>query len=156
MIRTAVRRLLGARAAVVLVVLIATGFGAWTAVAQVTVPTTSCPLPGSQFQGGDGNQADGSAVCPPTTTRSQWIDWQGMQAAGRVTHASDPNAEDTYFDGGNTVLNPGSWGIRFSGNGVSPASDNILDIYSAFDRAPGEDGFLYLAFTRAAGNGSTS
>ncbi|HSC04380.1 MAG TPA: hypothetical protein VLC49_13705 [Solirubrobacteraceae bacterium] len=155
-IRTAVRGLLGCRASLVLLVFVAASFGAWTALAQVIVPTTSCPLPGSQFQGGDGNQADESAACPATGSLSQWIDWQGLQADGRVGHSVDPNAQDSYFEGGNAVQDPGGWGIRLSADGVSPATDNILDVYDAFDRAPGEDGFLYLAFTREATSGTTS
>jgi hypothetical protein len=43
-------------------------------------PTTS-PLQGSTFQGADGNQENDSPL----------IDWQRLQADGRVRHSPDPN-----------------------------------------------------------------
>ncbi len=109
-------------------------------------PRTTSTLPGSQFQGGDGDQNN----APPL------IDWQGLQADGRVGHTSDYNPSDDAFSGGSKEDDPDGWGITHSNNGVSPASDNILDLYSAVDRAPGGDVFVYLAFTRnAATNGTT-
>jgi hypothetical protein len=45
------------------------------------------PLPGSRFQGADGDQDDSA----------RFIDWQAMRAAGRVYHNPDPNAQDSAF-----------------------------------------------------------
>jgi hypothetical protein len=74
--------------------------GAWTALARsVVTPTTPNPLPGSQFQGGDGNQDNAPGL----------IDWQGLQADGRVGHTSDPQANDDIFAGGTKELEPGGW-----------------------------------------------
>ena len=64
-----------------------------------TLPSGSAPLTGSTFQGGDGNQDDAAPL----------DDWQGLQAAGRVVHNPDPNAQDTAFTGGSKVLEPGEW-----------------------------------------------
>ena len=110
--------------------------GAWNAIAQsVVTPTTSNPLPGSQFQGGDGNQGDAPGL----------IDWEERQASGRFGHTSDPQANDDIFAGGDKELEPGGWGLTTSHGGASPPSDNILDTYRAVDHPPGGDVFLYLA-----------
>jgi len=120
--------------------------GVWTALAQsVVTPTTPNPLPGSQFQGGDGNQAKAPGL----------IDWQGLQASGRVGYTFDPQANDNVFAGGTKELEPGGWALTTQNGGATPPQDNVLDIYRAVDRPPGGDVFLYLAFTREAGNGTT-
>ena len=120
--------------------------GVPTALAQtVTVLPTSAPLPGSQFQGGDGDQDDAPAL--------GLIDWQGLHADGRVGHTTDPQANDDIFKGGSKELEPGGWGLTTEAGGLTPGKDNVLDIYRAVDHPPGGDVFLYLAFTRFAGNG---
>jgi hypothetical protein len=122
------------------------GSGAVMALAgPVTVITTEQPLPGSQFQGGDGNQDDTSTL----------IDWQGLQADERVEHTSDPNERDDVFGGGAKELEPGGWTLTTENGGANPKKDNILDSYSAIDRPLGTDVFLYLAFTREASEGTT-
>lgn len=102
------------------------------------------PLPGSQFQGGDGDQDDASGL----------IDWQGLQANGRVAHTSDPQANDNVFAGGSEELQPDGWGTTTQNGGSTPASGNILDTYRSVDHPAGGDVFLYLAFTREASNGT--
>jgi hypothetical protein len=111
----------------------------------VRTPRTTSALPGSQFQGGDGNQDNAAPL----------IDWQGLQADGRVGHTSDPNANDNVFASGSEEGNPDGWGFTTANGGASPGSDNILDAYSAVDRAPGGDVFVYLAFARADSGGTT-
>src|SRR5436190_1032233 len=63
----------------------------------IPLPPSNSPLPGSSFQGADGNQGDAAP----------YTDWQGLQAAGRVHHNPDPNAQDSAFVGGNKEDNPG-------------------------------------------------
>ena len=120
------------------------GFGAWTALAQTITTTTSQPLPGSQFQGGDGDQDNATGL----------IDWQGLQADGQVDHTSDPNAQDNIFHGGSEELLPGEWDLTTQNGGANPSSTNIYDIYRAIDHPQGGDVFLYLAFTREASDGT--
>jgi hypothetical protein len=128
-----------------LLALVTLVLGAQAARAQtVTVTPTPLPLPGSQFQGGDGDQDNAPAL----------IDWQGLQADGRVEHTSDPQASDNVFSGGSEELNPDEWGITTQNGGATPGSSNVLDIYRSVDGPPGGDVFLYLAFTRYAGNGT--
>jgi hypothetical protein len=128
-----------------LLVACAAGVAAWTAFAQgLVVPGTTNPLPGSQFQGGDGNQDNVPAL----------IDWQGMQADGQVGHTSDPNAQDNIFTQGSKELEPGAWVIGTSNGGATPASGNVRDIFRAFQHPAGGDAFVYLGFTRAASNGT--
>jgi hypothetical protein len=108
------------------------------------VPGSSAPLPGSSFQGGDGDQDD----------QVPYIDWQGYQPAGRVRHSPDPNAADSAFVSGTKEDEPAEWNLTTESGGVSPAKSNILDAWSAVDQ-PAADTFLYLAFTREAANGTT-
>lgn len=132
------------RACLVLLVVCASGVAAWTALAQTVVPGTNNPLPGSQFQGGDGNQDNAAGL----------IDWQGMQADGKVGHTSDPQANDNIFTQGSKELSPDGWVLGTSNGGATPASGNVLDIYRAFQHPIGGDAFVYLAFTREASNGT--
>src|SRR5262245_25476396 len=107
------------------------------------LPPTSNPLPGSTFQGGDGNQAPALG----------FVDWATLAAEGRVQHSPDPTP-DNAFGGGTQNNAPANWHFVSAGSGVSPGSDNILDSWSSVD-AVGADTFLYLAFSRAAGTGTT-
>lgn len=124
-----------------------TGVAALLVAAPVTmadpVPRALTPLPGSTFQGGDGNQDDASPL----------IDWEGLEAAGRVVHSADPNALDSAFAGGSKEFDPALWDFTTEHGGVTPGSVNILDGFSAVDQ-PGPNTFLYLAFTRAASAGT--
>ena len=86
----------------------------------------SPPFP---FQGADGDQVDGPL-----------IDWQGMQAAQRVTHTPDPDNGDSIFEG-SKENNPAGWRLT---TGSAPQKDNILDGWSVVDQ-PGGLTFLYLA-----------
>ena len=117
--------------------------GAAPASATVLTPTPD-PLPGSSFQGADGDQDD----APPLR------DWQAQQAAGRVQHTSDANDRDTAFTGGSKELKPGEWDLREEGGGVNPAKDNIRDVWSSVSQ-PGADTFVQLAFTREKDEGTT-
>jgi hypothetical protein len=108
------------------------------------LPTGPTPLDGSSFQGGDGNQLDAGG----------YIDWQGLQAAGRVVHVPDPIDPDIAFAGGTEELRPGAWSFDEEGDGVSPPKANILDGWAAVDQ-PAAETFLYLAFHREAATGDT-
>jgi hypothetical protein len=107
-----------------------------TAGAQV-LPATPNPLPGSAFQGGDGDQAP----------ESEWIDWETLQGEGRVLHSPDP-IPDIALEGHN--LTPGDWHFATYGGGVSPPASNILDLWFSLD-AVDPNTFLYLAFARQQG-----
>jgi hypothetical protein len=110
------------------------------------LPSTPNPLPGSDFQGGDGNQ-DNSAGS---------IDWQALQAAGRVQHNPDPNEQDSAFKGGSKEDKPGDWDFATEAGGVNPGKANIRDAWSVVDQ-PGASTFLYLGFAREdqQGGGTT-
>ena len=115
-----------------------------------TLNTISDPLPGSTFQGGDGNQtAEGSTNQVPNT------DWESLDSS-QITTNPDPGTNDSCFDGGKKQLAPGDWTFQADpacDPGVSPSKDNILAGWSTVDQ-PG-DTFLYLAFTREAQTGNT-
>jgi hypothetical protein len=110
----------------------------------VPLPPTNNALPGSSFQGADGNQAP----APPL------VDWATLQLAGRVEHSPDPNAQDNAFKDGSKEDEPGNWDIVNEAGGVSPAKANILDAWSSVDEV-GANTFLYLAFAREEGSGES-
>ena len=109
------RRALGGALAV-LASAFAFGFLIAPAARATPLPPSLSPLPGSSFQGADGNQDDALPA----------IDWQAMQAAERVHHSPDPNAQDTAFTGGTEEDKPGLWdltteaGRRQPGQGQHP------------------------------------
>ena len=115
------------------------GFLIAPAARATPLPPSLSPLPGSSFQGADGNQDDALPA----------IDWQAMQAAERVHHSPDPNAQDTAFTGGTEEDKPGLWDLTTEAGGVNPAKANILDAWSSFD-PQGGNAFLYLGFAREA------
>ena len=104
-----------------------------------SLPPTQNPLPGSSFQGADGNQDDADPR----------VDWQGLRAVGRVRHTADANDEDTAFKGGSKEDEPGEWAFTVESGGVNPGKANILDTWSAVDQ-DGADTFVYLGFARAS------
>jgi hypothetical protein len=114
----------------------------WAAPASAQLRATPDPLPGSSFQGADGDQND----APPL------VDWQGLLAGGRVVHTPDPNDEDSAFAGGSEENEPENWDIIFEEGGVNPPKDNIVDTWSSVDQ-PAEDTFGYLAFARETSTG---
>ena len=127
----------------------ALGVVASTALGQLRVRPTPRVLPGSNFQGGDGNQADEGGQ----------LDWHGLYAAGGVGHTMDfagPSVDeaDDQFTQGSEELNPGQWHVRKEGS--VPSDDNLLDIYRGFEHPDGGSALLYLAFVREAGLPSDS
>jgi hypothetical protein len=108
-----------------------------------SLPPSRGSLPGSSFQGADGNQDDAAPL----------VDWQGLQAAGRVRHTADANDEDTAFTGGSKEDVPGEWDFRIERNGVNPGKANIRDAWAAVDQ-DGADTFVYLGFARASAAGT--
>jgi hypothetical protein len=125
------------------IVLAAALLAAGPASARVLLPSSG-PLPGSSFQGADGDQENAAPL----------VDWQTQQAAGRVHHSADPNDEDSAFNDGSKEDEPGGWDFVTDADGVDPRKDNILDAWSAVDQ-PGADTFLYLGFTREGALGTT-
>src|SRR5262245_5351964 len=116
-----------------------------TSLATATpLPRSDASLPGSLFQGADGNQDDALPL----------LDWQAREAAGRVIHNPDPNDEDNAFTGGDKENEPDLWSFRTEPDGVDPGKDNILDAWSSFDPQFG-DAFLYEGFTRKGALGTT-
>jgi hypothetical protein len=103
------------------------------------------PLPDSNFQGADGNQADAAPL----------VDWQAMEAAGRVRHSPDPNERDSAFKSSKED-EPGDWAFTVESGGVNPGKANIRDAWSVVDQ-PGGSTFLYLGFARQdqQGGGTT-
>ena len=114
--------------------------------AEADVPLTgsALPLPGSNHQGGDGNQDD----------ESPFTDWQHLDAIGSLNHYEDPNASDTTFQSGNSakVGNPAAWNLTKQNGGSSPGNVNVFDAYSRV--ATDGDTFLHVAFTREATSGT--
>ena len=127
--RTPARALLTALLAVLLF-----GVLAGSAWAQaVPLSGSADPLPGSSFEGGDGNQV----LDDPLN-----VDW--ATALG-VRHFPDP-VPDEVFTEGSKEDEPGGWVINPDGT-PSPPKNNIFDAYALVEETAA-DTFLHLAFTR--------
>jgi hypothetical protein len=127
------------------------GIARWAAVLAamlagmaLAAPAAQAVLPGSNFQGDDGNQTD----------EAPFIDWQSLAAVGRVTTIDDPNAQDTAFEGGDKETEPVGWGFRTEAGGVNPPKDNIFTAWASADQTATAT-FLYLAFVRETEEGNT-
>jgi hypothetical protein len=105
---------------------------------------TLTPLPGSDFQGADGDQDDELPL----------VDWDALEAEGRVAHNEDSDTSDTTFAAGSKEGEPAHWSLDTTPGGVTPGKANILDAWSAVDQLPGRT-FLYLSFARMAPTGAT-
>jgi len=140
-------RMMRARSLVLAISLLAAlGALAFVAARADAVPLAGSPnpLPGSTFEGGDGNQA------ASTVLRTDW------QNVSPVNHSPDPNLNDNVFAGGNAGKEnaPGSWAFATQDGGSTPGKNNILDAYSVNDPVS-SNVFLYLAFTRGGDTGTT-
>ena len=114
----------------------------------------NCALPGSTFQGGDGNQ-DTPSLAEQAFCNTQFLpttrDWHDLS---NVINSADPNAHDDMFAGGNKESAPGGWSLTTAAGGVTPGKANILSGWSQTDPQAAAT-FLYLAFERAATTGDT-
>ena len=100
---------------------------------------SQAPLPGSEFQGADGNQDNAAA---------DRVDWQAKLVDDeRVRHNPDPNAQDSAFVGDSKEGLPDQWAFTTEKNGVSPPKANVLDAWESIEQR-GPDKFVYLAFAR--------
>ena len=103
--------------------------------AATSLPPSENPLPGSSFQGADGDQDDAAPL----------TDWQSLITAARVGHNPDPNAQDSAFAGGSKEGEPGNWDFTVVPGGVTPAKANIYDAWTGSEQG-GASTFGYLAF----------
>ncbi len=121
----------------------------------VVVTPTNFPLPGSNFQGGDGNQANptapanGSNPAPYPAN----IDWQHLAGLPGLVSVGDPNALDSTFGTGSHENDPEHWDILVDPDGVTPAKANFFNSWTYVDETS-QDTFLYLAFDRQESGGN--
>ena len=109
----------------------------------VVVTPTSSPLPGSDFQGGDGNQ----------TATALLRDWQSLVGQPGLVTINDPNAQDTTYGTGSHENNPVNWDTLNDPGGVTPAKANFFNSWTYVDETT-QDTFLYLAFDRQESGGN--
>ena len=110
--------------------------------AQAQIAPTNAALPGSDFQGGDGDQDAENGL----------LDWQSVAGSMGLVHASDPNALDTTFGTGSHENDPENWDLLLDPGGVTPAKANFFNAWFFVDEQ--EDTFLYLAFDRQESGGN--
>ena len=84
------------RAAIALASVLAIAGTAASPAAATPLRPSSAALPGSSFQGADGDHDDGAGL----------VDWQGVRARGAVVHSPDPNDNDSAFAGGSEENEP--------------------------------------------------
>src|SRR5918995_2167734 len=108
----------------------------------IPLTPTSAPLPGSDFQGGDGNQ----------TATPLLRDWQSLVGQPGLVAVSDPNALDTTYGTGSHENDPLNWDVLLDPGGVTPAKANFFNAWFYVDER--DDTFLYLAFNREESGGN--
>ena len=109
----------------------------------VVVTPTSSPLPGSDFQGGDGNQAATPLL----------RDWQSLVGQPGLVTINDPDATDSTYDTGSHENRPVDWDVSEDPGGVTPAKANFFNSWTYVDETT-QDTFLYLAFDREESGGN--
>ena len=104
----------------------------------VEVQPTNLPLPGSNFQGGDGNQANPTAAADATNPAPYPanIDWQHLAGLPGLVHATDPNALDSTFDTGSHENDPLNWDLDLDPDCVTPAKSNFFASWNYVDETP--------------------
>jgi uncharacterized repeat protein (TIGR01451 family) len=108
----------------------------------VPLTPTDNPLPGSNFQGGDGDQkAEGA-----------FDDWETLVGSMGLVSTNDPNALDSTFDTGSHENDPEHWDISTQADGVTPAKANFFNSWTYVDDQAHT--FLYLAFDREESGGN--
>ena len=113
--------------------------GAAPAVASAQLTPSSTPLPGSTFQGADGDQLRGAA----SSTGKGWR----PRAAWCTTRTRTPRTRRSPAARRRAL--PFEWTFEDTPGGVTPGKSNIRDAWSAVDQTSGRT-FLYLAFARDA------
>ena len=108
----------------------------------VPLTPTDSPLPGSDFQGGDGDQ----------DAENLFRDWQSLVGQPGLVSTNDPNALDSTFGTGSHENDPEHWDILVDPDGVTPGKANFFNSWSYVDQAG--DTFLYLAFDRQESGGN--
>ena len=104
------------------------------------------PLPGSTFQGADGDQANEPAAS---------IDWDALEAPGtRGPQPTTPTIRTRSSRAARRRATRRTGRSTRQPDGVTPGKANILDAWSAVDQPSGRT-FLYLAFARNAPSGDT-
>jgi SdrD B-like domain len=122
--------------------------------ASALTTAANCALPGSTFQGGDGDQYNPTLAEETYCTEHLLptsFDWQNEPG---VVNSPDAQAEDTIFSGGNKESAPESWVIETQAGGATPGKTNIISAWSKADPQPAST-FLYMSFERAATTGDT-
>src|SRR3954447_12335220 len=110
---------------------------------------TPCPLPGSTFQGGDGNEGTQNlttVLCPSLSgSLTPADDWQNL--AGTVFKPDFLVAGKDNIFTGSEESEPVNWDFATQNGGANPPKDDILGAYSN-TTFPSTPAFFYLAFHR--------
>ena len=105
--------------------------------------STSNPLPGSNFQGGDGNEDDWHALNAANAAIPAYDDWQTF-AGDMGLVVSDPSNPDKQFTG-SKESDPDLWDFSLP-NESTPGKTNFKAIARTFEA----NTFLHLMFRRQA------
>ena len=108
----------------------------------IPLSPTDAALPGSNFQGGDGDQDAENGL----------NDWESLVGSMGLVSTSDPNADDSIFDTGSHENDPLNWDISSRAGGSTPAKANFFNSWTYVDDQ--DDTFLYVAFNREVSGGN--
>jgi hypothetical protein len=115
--------------------------------AALAAPSSTAPLPGSCFEGYDGDQVDSDG----TGAGNDRLDWQTGLSFSQHSPDFVMGASDSQFTSG-TEENPDSWGMGVGSLGSDKY--NMIDGWLAFQRGLG-DQFVALALVRESNNGTS-
>lgn len=104
----------------------------------VVLSPTSAPLPGSNFQGGDGDQENADPL----------LDWQALAGSPNLVTSDDAATGDMNISGKENE--PVNWDVSAGTGESNPPKSNLGTIWSLFDGSQ----FLYLAFSREPKGGN--
>jgi uncharacterized repeat protein (TIGR01451 family) len=124
-----------------------------TPLSDFPAPPPGAPLPGSCFEGYDGNQVDPDGVTPPKPAAPNRLDWGSAEVLSAAQRAKDyvQGAADSQFTQG-TEENPDSW--KWNVGSLGSDKYNMISGYS-YQEPSSKDLMLALGFVRESNNGTS-
>src|ERR671914_2683186 len=125
-----------------------------TDASMFNMPPANAPLPGSCFEGYDGNQVDPDGATPAPPAAPNRMDWQTAIGTPGFVPAPDyvVGGSDSQFGPGGAEETPDSW--TFNVGSIGAAKYDAVAGWT-FREPNATDLFLALAFVRASNNGET-
>jgi uncharacterized repeat protein (TIGR01451 family) len=125
-----------------------------TPISDFPAPPPNAPLPGSCFEGYDGNQVDPDAATPDAPAPANRLDWGSTEVLADAQRALDytqaGGADSQFTQGMEEDPDTWKWGVGSLGSDKY----NMISGYS-YSEANTQDLMLALAFVRESNNGTS-